>query len=509
MTITPQHLIALLPLLIVGLTVVVVMLSIAWRRNHFLNATLSVIGLNAALVSLWFVGQAGAMDVTPLMRVDGFAMLYTGLVLLASLATCTFAYPWLEGYNDNQEEFYLLVLIASLGGILLANANHLAALFLGIELISLPLFGLIGYAFRQKRSLEASIKYTILSAAASSFLLFGMALVYAQSGNLSFEALGKSLGDGMLHEPLLLAGFGLMIVGLGFKLSLVPFHLWTPDVYQGAPAPVSTFLATASKIAIFGVVMRLFLYAPVGDSEAVRVVLGIIAFASIIFGNLMALSQTNIKRLLGYSSISHLGYLLVALSQTNIKRLLGYSSISHLGYLLVALIALQSGEMSMEAVGVYLAGYLFSSLGAFGVVSLMSSPFRGPDADSLYSYRGLFWHRPVLAAVMTVMMLSLAGIPMTLGFIGKFYVLAVGVQASLWWLVAAVVVGSAIGLYYYLRVAVSLYLHAPQQPGRDAPTNWQYSAGGIVVLISALLVLVLGVWPQPLISLVQLAMPLM
>ena len=140
MTITPQNLIALLPLLIVGLTVVVVMLSIAWRRNHFLNATLSVIGLNAALVSLWFVGQAGAMDVTPLMRVDGFAMLYTGLVLLASLATCTFAYPWLEGYNDNKDEFYLLVLIAALGGILLANANHLASLFLGIELISLPLF---------------------------------------------------------------------------------------------------------------------------------------------------------------------------------------------------------------------------------------------------------------------------------------------------------------------------------------------------------------------------------
>ena len=466
MTITPQQLIALLPLLIVGLTVVVVMLSIAWRRNHFLNATLSVIGLNAALVSLWFVGQGGAMDVTPLMRVDGYAMLYTGLVLLASLATCTFAYPWLEGYNDNKEEFYLLVLIAALGGILLANANHLAALCLGIELISLPLFGLIGYALRQKRSLEASIKYTILSAAASSFLLFGIALLYAQTGNLSFLAIGKSLGDGMMHEPLLLAGLGMMIVGLGFKLSLVPFHLWTPDVYQGAPAPVSTFLATASKIAIFGVVMRLFLYAPVGDSEAVRVVLGIIAFVSIIFGNLMALSQTNIKRLLGYSSISHLGYLMVAL------------------------IALQSGEMSMEAVGVYLAGYLFSSLGAFGVVSLMSSPYRGPDADSLFSYRGLFWHRPILSAVMTVMMLSLAGIPMTLGFIGKFYVLAVGVQAHLWWLTAGVVIGSAIGLYYYLRVAVSLYLSAPQQLNRDAPSNWQYSAGGIVVLISALLVLI-------------------
>lgn len=484
MTISLQQLIALLPLLVVGLTVVVVMLSIAWRRNHFLNATLSVIGLNAALLSLWFVGQAGPMDVTPLMRVDGYAMLYTGLVLLASLATCTFAYPWLQTYPDNKEEFYLLVLIAALGGILLANANHLASLFLGIELISLPLFGLIGYAFRQKRSLEAAIKYTILSAAASSFLLFGMALVYAQSGSLSFVSLGKSLADNMLHEPLLLAGLGLMIVGLGFKLSLVPFHLWTPDVYQGAPAPVSTFLATASKIAIFGVVMRLFLYAPVGESEAVRVVLGIIAFISIIFGNLMALSQTNIKRLLGYSSISHLGYLLVAL------------------------IALQSGQMSMETVGVYLAGYLFSSLGAFGVVSLMSSPYRGPDADSLYSYRGLFWHRPILSAVMTVMMLSLAGIPMTLGFIGKFYVLAVGVQSSLWWLTAAVVVGSAIGLYYYLRVAVSLYLSAPQQLNRDAPSNWAWSAGGVVVLLSALVVLVLGVWPQPLITLVQMAQPL-
>ncbi|MBK4714089.1 MULTISPECIES: NADH-quinone oxidoreductase subunit NuoN [Tenebrionibacter/Tenebrionicola group] len=485
MTLTAQHLIALLPLLIVGLTVVVVMLSIAWRRNHFLNATLSVIGLNAALISLWFVGQAGAMDVTPLLRVDGFAMFYTGLVLLASLATCTFAYPWLQGYTDNKEEFYLLVLIAALGGILLANANHLAALFLGIELISLPLFGLIGYAFRQKRSLEASIKYTLLSAAASSFLLFGMALVYAQSGDLSFGAIGKHLTDGMMHEPLLLAGLGMMIVGLGFKLSLVPFHLWTPDVYQGAPAPVSTFLATASKIAIFGVVMRLFLYVPLGNTEAVRIVLGVIAFASIIFGNLMALSQTNVKRLLGFSSISHLGYLLVAL------------------------IALQSGQMSIEAVGVYLAGYLFSSLGAFGVVSLMSSPYRGPDADSLFSYRGLFWHRPVLAAVMTVMMLSLAGIPMTLGFFGKLYVLMVGVESHLWWLTAGVIIGSAIGLYYYLRMAVSLYLSAPQQPNRDAPHNWAYSAGGIVVLISALLVLALGVWPQPLINLVQMAQPLM
>ena len=346
MTFTLQNLIALLPLMIVGLTVVVVMLSIAWRRDHFLNATLTVIGLNVALLSLYYVGQAGPQDVTPLLRIDGYSMFYIGLVLLASLATSTFAYPWLAGYPDNREEFYLLVLIAAMGGILLACSNHLASMFLGIELISLPLFGLIGYAYRQKRSLEAAIKYMLLSAAASSFLLFGMALLYAQSGDLSFAALGKNLADGvMLHQPLLLAGLGMMIVGLGFKLSLVPFHLWTPDVYQGAPAPVSTFLATASKIAIFAVVMRLFLYAPVADSEAIRIVLGIIAFCSILVGNIMAISQNNITRLLGYSSIAHLGYLLVAL------------------------IAVQTHQLSMETVGVYLAGYLFSSLGAFGVVS--------------------------------------------------------------------------------------------------------------------------------------------
>ncbi|AJJ70927.1 proton-translocating NADH-quinone oxidoreductase, chain N family protein [Yersinia pseudotuberculosis] len=487
MTITPQQLIAMLPLLIVGLTVVVVMLSIAWRRDHFINATLTVIGLNLALLSLYFVGQVGPMDVTPLMRVDGYSMFYTGLVIIASLATSTFAYPWLVGYPDNREEFYLLVLIAALGGILLASANHLASLFLGIELLTLPLFGLIGYAYRQKRSLEASIKYMLLSAAASSFLLFGMALLYAESGSLSFVGLGQSLSDSMVHQPLILAGLGMMIVGLGFKLSLVPFQLWTPDVYQGAPAPVSTFLATASKIAIFAVVMRLFMYAPAADSEAVRLVLSIIAVASILFGNLMAISQTNIKRLLGYSSIAHLGYLLIAL------------------------VAVQTHELALplETIGVYLAGYLFSSLGAFGVVSLMSSPYKGPDAESLFSYRGLFWHKPILSAVMTVMMLSLAGIPMTLGFIGKFFVVAMGVSANLWWLTGAVVLGSAIGLYYYLRVTVSLFLSPPQSLVRDTPSNRALTAGGVVVLISAILVLVLGIYPQPLITLVQMAQPLM
>ncbi|UVK78793.1 MAG: NADH:quinone oxidoreductase subunit N [Sodalis sp. Ffu] len=485
MTITPQQLIALLPLLIVVLTVVIVMLCIAWQRNHFINATLTVIGLNLALLSLWFVWKNGEQAITLLMCIDGFSIFYTGLVLIASLATSTLAYAWLVGYPSNHDEFYLLLLIAATGGILLASANHLAELFLGIELVSLPLFGMVGYAYRQKHSLEASIKYTLLSAVASSFLLFGIALVYASTGQLSFDGIGQRLKDTMSHQPLLMTGIGMMIVGLGFKLSLVPFHLWTPDVYQGAPGPVATLLATVSKIAIFAVVMRLFLLAPVINNEVLRLVLAIISFCSMLFGNLMALNESNIKRVLGYSSIAHLGYLLVGL------------------------IALQTNTLALETVGVYLAGYLFASLGAFGVVSLMSSPYIGKDADSLLSYRGLFWHKPILAAVLTVMMLSLAGIPMTLGFIGKFYIIALGVNSQLWWLTGAIVVSSAIGLFYYLRIMISLYLSLPKNLCCDTQHNWALTGGGVVVVISSLLVLLLGFYPQPLINLVRLAKPML
>lgn len=484
MTITPQHLLSLLPMLIVGLTVVVVMLSIAWHRNHFLNATLTVIGLNMALIFSFWVARLPVGQVTPLLHADHFALFYSGLVILASLATCTFAYRWLNTYGDHKDEFYLLVLIAALGGIVLAYANHFASLFIGVELLSLPLFGLVGYAFRQKRSLEAAIKYMLLSAAASSFMLFGIAMIYAASGSLDFTVIAQHLQNGLLQQPLLVMGFGLLTIGLGFKLSLVPFHLWTPDVYQGAPAPVGAFLATASKIAIFAVLVRLFIAVPVSENEGIRTVLTVIAFASILFGNLLAISQSNIKRLLGYSSIAHLGYLLVAL------------------------IATPSHQLSLETTGVYLVGYLFSSLIAFGVVSLMSDARQDNDTDSLYSYRGLFWQRPLLSSMMAIAMLSLAGIPSTLGFIGKFYVLAIGVNSELWWLTAAVVIGSAIGLYYYLRVTVSLFLHGPEIRDRDTYDNWAYTAGGVVVLISGAIVLLAGVYPQPLISLVQLAQPL-
>jgi NADH-quinone oxidoreductase subunit N len=230
---------------------------------------------------------------------------------------------------------------------------------------------------------------------------------------------------------------------------------------------------------VFVVLLRLYQLSPATAGGWLETALSLIAIVSILVGNLLALSQSNLKRLLGYSSIAHFGYLLVAL--------------------------IASDGLAVEAIGVYLVAYVLTSLGAFGVITLMSSPYKDRDADALYEYRGLFWRRPYLTAVMTVMMLSLAGIPLTAGFIGKFYVIASGVQSQLWWLLGALIIGSAIGLYYYLRVMVTLYLLEPGLRRHDAPLNWGQHAGGIMLLGVAVLVFLLGVYPQPLLEMVQQA----
>jgi len=479
MTLTSSQFIALLPLLITSATAVLVMLSIAVRRHHWWSATLTVAGLNLALLSLFIVSKYIPQAVTPLLIVDGYACFYMAVILVATLGCATLAYAYMEGFPGNREEIYLLLTLAASGGLVLVCARHLAALFIGLELLSVPVYAMVAYAFREKRSLEGGIKYMVLSALASAFLLFGMALLYSQSGSLAFADLGASLASDALQGPILYTGAAMILVGLGFKLSLAPFHLWTPDVYEGAPAPVGAFLATASKVAVFAVLLRFILIAPVAQMNLLHTVLAVIAAASILIGNLLALMQTNVKRLLAYSSIAHFGYVLV--------------------------IIVASGDIITEAVAVYLLTYVVTTLGAFGVVALMSSPYSGHDADNISHYRGLFWRRPYLTAVLSAMMLSLAGIPITAGFIGKFYVLAVGVDAKLWWLLGFVVLGSAIGLFYYLRVMITSFLSAPGMRRYDAQLNWGQGAGGIMVLALTALMFVLGVYPQPLLDLIQAA----
>jgi NADH-quinone oxidoreductase subunit N len=481
-TFTLDQWIALLPILAVAGTAVVVMLAIAIRRNHWWNATLCVAGLNGALfwVLVVFYFYEEPQQVTPLLVVDAYALFYYALILVLTLATATLSHAYLEGHRGPKEEHYVLLATAALGALVLASSTHFASFFLGLEILSVPLYGMVAYVWRDARSLEAGVKYLILSAGASAFLLFGMALVYSQTGTLGFVEMGDAIAnvEGFAN-PYLLTGAGMIIVAVGFKLSLVPFHLWTPDVYEGAPAPVGAFLATVSKTAVFVVLLRWFVQGHADQFEALVDVLSALAIASIIIGNVLALLQSNIKRLFAYSSIAHIGYLLVAL--------------------------IASGEFREEAVGMYLITYSVTQLGAFGVVALMSSPRGDRDADTLYDYRGLFWRRPLLVAILTPMMLSLAGIPITAGFIGKFYVIAAGIDSKLWWLVGAVVLGSAIGLYYYLRVVVTMFMQDPERLKFDAPIDWAQQVGGVMVLLLTLLMFGLGIFPGPVIDLLRLA----
>lgn len=474
MTLTLTHLVALLPLILVCVTAVAVMLGIAWQRHHSGTAIASVVGLNLALLSLLVVWQVAPIE-TPLLVIDGLTLFASALILVSTLACATLAHAYLEHYSGPREEFYLLLLCAAAGGLVLAASQHLATLFFGLELLSMPLYGMLAYTFHERRSLEAGIKYLVLSAAATAFLLFGMALLYAQTGRLDLAGLTETLVDGAGAWGL--AGAGLMLVGLCFKLSIVPFHLWTPDVYEGGPGPAATFLASASKVAVFIILLRLVLAAPAFQDDWLHGILAVLALVTMLVGNLLALTQSNLKRLLGYSSIAHFGYLLVAL--------------------------VVGDGLAAETGAVYLVTYLITTLGAFGVVTLLSSPYSGADAAALHHYRGLFWRRPYLTAVLTVTMLSLAGIPFTAGFIGKFYIIALGVEAGRWWLVGGIILGSAIGLYYYLRVMVTLYLVEPGMQRRDAPNDWGMRAGGLVVMGLALLVVLLGIYPTPMIDWVR------
>lgn len=472
----PQ-LIALLPLIIISLTAVVVMLAIAFARNHWWNATISVVGLNLALLSLFAVGDVIPLEVTPMFRIDGYALFYIGFVIVTALACCTLMHAYLDDFKENREEMYLLLLLSTAGGVVLACAQNMASFFIGLELLSVPLYGMIAYTFTNKRALEAGIKYTILSGVASAFLLFGMALIYANTGSLDFVEIGNAFNQGALSQPLFLAGSLMILIALSFKLSIVPFHLWTPDVYQGAPAPVAAYLSTVSKFAGFAVLVRFLQLANAQDLVAVQTVITVLAFISMLGGSFLALMQTNIKRLLAYSAIAHMGYVLIPIAA--------------------------GGAIESESVIFYLVTYVSSTLAAFGVVALMSTAGKNRDAELLHSYRGLFWRRPYLTATLTVAMLSLAGIPLTAGFIGKFYVAYAGVDAHLWWLLGSLFFSTGMGLFYYFRVIITLFMPEPGMIQHDANFNWGQRAGGIMVIFLTGITLLIGVWPNPLMELIK------
>ncbi len=383
-----------------------------------------------------------------------------------------FAYDYLKRRQERPEEFYLLVLLATIGAMVLVVSRNFASFFLGLELLSVALYSLIAYVRTESASIEAGIKYLILAASSSSILLFGLALIYSGSGSMELSQFAAVVTR--TSEPpntFLLIGLMLVLTGVGFKLAVVPFQLWTPDVYEGAPLPVTAFIATVSKAGMFAFLLRWFHVHDVGVAGAPGLVLTIIAIASMLTGNLLALSQTNIKRILAFSSIAHMGYLLVAL--------------------------LAGGSLGAPAATYYLIAYAATILGAFGLMTVLSGPRY--EAASIDDYRGLFWKRPLVAGAFTTTLLSLAGIPITAGFLGKFYVIAAGASQSRWVLLFTLVASSTIGLFYYLRIIVAMYSQ-PEGPGLEAESSTRPLPLPATLALAALtgLIFLLGVYPAPL-----------
>ena len=468
--------VASLPLVIVPATSIAVMIAIAVRRNHEVAAGLSLLGLLAALVSLPFAASALPRQVTTLLILDSYALFYIGLLVGAAAFVLVFAFDYLKGWPGRREEFYILVLLATTGSMVLAVSRHFASLFLGLELLSVALYALIAYLRTGSAAIEAGTKYLVLAASSSAFLLFGLALIYAESGSMELSQFGPAMRSTSLDSLPLLTGLLLVLTGVGFKLAIVPFHLWTADVYEGALLPVTAFIATVSKGGMFALILRWF-YVPdlgpdLGVVGAPGLVLSMLAVASMLAGNLLALRQDNLKRILAFSSIAHMGYLLVAL--------------------------LAGGHLGATAATYYLAAYLVTILGAIGILTVLSNSRQ--EAAAMDAYQGLYWRRPVVAGAFTLMLLSLAGIPLTAGFLGKFYVIAAGASQARWILLLTLVATSAIGLFYYLRIIVAMYAQ-PLVPDEPHPPLPLPTAMALALLVG--LVLLLGIYPTPLWDAIQ------
>ena len=483
MTMTLADLLPLLPLLIVSATAVLVMLQIGVRRSHTVTATIAVTGLLLATLAAALMMSATNQQVTPLLIIDQYSLFFTVVCCAAAMFIVILSYPYLARLDDDKDEYYLLLVIATVGAIVMVSSNHFVSTILGLETLSMSLYGMLAYPLHSKESaqhpLEAAVKYLVLSAVSSSFMLFGMALIYAQTGTLAFSSLIDLNSNAVsLSDSYAIVGLLLLISGMAFKLSLAPFHMWTPDVYEGAPLPATAYLATIGKTAMFVVLLRFVVMSEALRYDAVVIVFSLIAALSILAGNVLALLQNKLKRILAYSSIAHMGYLIIAV-------IASYFAAS---------------TISIEAVTFYLLAYMIMSLGAFGVVSVVSSSEK--EFDLVSDYQGLFWRDPWLALIFTGMLLSLAGIPLTVGFIGKFYLFFAGVESALWPLLLVLVVGSGIGLFYYVRIVYHMLLPVPTSPQFPSATGERLGSYGVLTILF-LLLLLLGVYPAPVMALIE------
>jgi NADH-quinone oxidoreductase subunit N len=471
---------AIAPIAFTGLGALVVLMAEVWisRRERFLGRKVTdhLVGAWLAVLSFTFLGVAiycagaafseGATRIfdldNPMLRLDRFAAYSTALIGIAAALVCWLSMSYLAELRINHGEYYALLLLSTAGMFLLVGASDLMALFLGLELMSIPLYALAGFDRRNVRSNEAAFKYFLVGSFASAIVLYGIALVYGVTGALDFDGIRESFPPG---NPLGMIGLAMLVAGFAFKVASVPFHQWAPDVYEGSPTSVTAFMAITVKVAAFAALLRMMIQAFGPITASLGDLFWVLAVLTVVVGNLMAVIQDNLKRLLAYSSIAHAGYLLIGFATGTVE---GYGAV--LFYLLV---------------------YVFMNLGAFAVLVALSQD--GRDCDRFDDLAGVARQRPGLAALLTLFALSLAGIPGTAGFIAKFQLFSAAVAADQTVLAIIGVLGSVVSVYYYLRLPVVMYMREP------AGDTWrrEASTGELFVLATcALVVLFLGIFPS-------------
>jgi NADH-quinone oxidoreductase subunit N len=472
---------ALSPLGVVGVGALLLMLVEVFSRRHgglALGTALVLFAGAAFAAGVWMFGVENlpeAASLAPWMLIDRFTLFFDMLLCLGGGLAALLAGGYLPEHNLDHAEFYTLLLLATFGAMVLAAAGDALTLFLGLETMSIGAYALTAFRRSNPRSAEGALKYFLLGSFAAAILVYGFALVYGATGHTDLVGIGGAAQTGAAHNPLLVVGGVLVLVGLVFKVSAVPFHAWTPDAYEGAPTPATTFMAVAVKAGAFAVLLRVLLLC-FGDAawkswaSGWPPVLATLALLTMTYGNLVAGRQESVKRMLAYSSIAHAGYALLGV--TAMVRVPGDGAASVLFYMLA---------------------YTASTAGAFGALILCGS--RGREAVTYEDLAGLGKRHPAAALAFSLFLLSLAGIPPTAGFFAKWFVFRAAIDGGLYWLAALGFVNSAIGAYYYLRVLVYMYM---REPAAGAPVAVPMRSGYVTtaLLVSAILVVVLGLTPS-------------
>ncbi|MGH2362196.1 MAG: NADH-quinone oxidoreductase subunit N [bacterium] len=472
----PADLWSIVPeLWLAGLAIFVLLVDLFTARKTVVGVV-AVIGLLLSIIPTGvLLGQDPRTILAGTYAVDGFAVFFKILTVIATALVILAAMDWLPGRTQYEGEFYALLVFTAVALILMAASTDIILLALSVEFVSLTSYVLAGYLKGNVKSNEAGVKYFLFGATASAVMFFGFSILYGLTGTTNLYEIARRVSDAPLQA--LSLSVALMLTGFGFKISMVPFHQWTPDVYEGAPTPVAAYLSVASKAAGFAALVRLLMV--VVDPRQLNWVplLAILAAVSMTLGNLLALPQRNIKRMLAYSSISHAGFLLIG-------------------------VVAFRGDFGTPGLLIYLLGYTFTQLGAFFVAALIGQQL---GTDDIPDYAGLSRRAPVSALLMAVFMLSLTGLPPTSVFVGKFYVLAGAIDNGLLWLAIVGVVNSIISLYYYAGVIRAMYIMpAPSTVPLEEPAALQVALG-----IAGLGTLIIGLYPQPIIDLARSAVLLL